>query len=159
MNRIIAGVVLVVSSVTLLATVDAATSRSRSNQSNSASGNGSMSFGEHGDSVGLIEFDVGGGDSPSGSLLFAAEDQHSYPDIIVRLDKIDRATFAHHKVKFWGDGMLHDEPVSVKVTAFDGEATDKPDTFSIKCKNGEGNLIFKADGELFSGDISIGEPS
>ena len=159
MNRIIAWAVLVVSSVTLLATVDAAALRSGSNQANSASGNGSMSFGEHGDSVGLIEFDVGAGHSPSGSLLFAAEDHHRYPDIIVRLDKIDRATFAHHKVKFWGDGMLHDEPVSIKVTAFDGEDADEPDTFSIKCKNGEGNVIFEADGELFSGDISIGEPS
>ncbi len=159
MNRIIAGVVLVVSSVTLLATVDAAKPRSGGNRDNSASGNGSMSFGEHGDGVGLIEFDVGGGNPPSGSLLFAAEDHHSYPDIIVRMDKITRATIGRRTVRFSGQGALHDDPVTITVFAFDGEGTAKPDRFSIKCVNGQHKVVFKARGELFNGDIRVGQPS
>lgn len=158
MKRIMAGVVLVASSAAVIAALGAATPLLGGSQS-SATGKGSMSFGEHGDSVGLIEFDVRRGRPPTGSLLFAAEDHHRYPDIIVRMDKISRATFGKHRVKFSGQGKLHDDPVTVSVSAFDGEGTAKPDRFSIKCTNGDGKVVFEARGELFSGDVSVGEPS
>jgi hypothetical protein len=118
-----------------------------------------MSFGEHGDSVGLIEFNVQGGRTPTGSLLFAAEDHHRYPDIIVRLDQITRATFGRRTIRLSGQGKLHDDPVTVTVFAFDGEGTAKPDRFSIKCVNGQGQVVLKARGELFNGDIRVGQPS
>jgi hypothetical protein len=158
MKRIMVGVVLVASGATFVAAFGDPPPLSGGNQ-NSASGHGSMSFGEHGDSVGLIEFDVGGGRSPSGSLLFAAEDHHRYPGIIVRLEKITRAAFGRRTVRFSGQGALHDDPVTVTVFAFDGEGTAKPDRFSIKCVNGQGKVVFKARGELFNGDIRVGQPS
>ncbi len=158
MKRIMVGVVLVASSAHLVAAFGAPPQLSGGNQ-NSAAGHGSMSFGEHGDSVGLIEFNVQGGRAPTGSLLFAAEDHHRYPGVIVRLDQIARATFGRHTIRFSGPGKLHDDPVTVTVFAFDGEGTAKPDRFSIKCVNGQGKVVLKARGELFTGDIRVGQPS
>ncbi len=113
------------------------------------------------DGRGYLLFDVerkAGGFS--GSLLFAAEDHHGllYPDIIVRVGHIDSAEFSRRQVKITAKGKLHDQTVTVSVTAFDGAGTDEHDRFAIKCANGQGETVFSASGELFAGDVVVGEP-
>lgn len=94
-----------------------------------------------------------------GSLLFAAEDHHGmlYPDIIVRLNYIQEVSFGQHHVSFSGKGKLQDDTVEVKVTARDGSHQDEHDHFSIKCHNTKGEVVFHASGELFAGDIKVGQ--
>ena len=144
------GVVLLIVSGALLA--------AESIPPSSAVGNGSMSFGEDGDGVGLIEFKVEShGGRVDGSLLFAAEHHHDYPDIIVRADDIDRAEFTQQSVKFSGKGKLHETAVTISVSASDGAGKTEPDRFAITCTDSKGDVVFEAEGELSSGDIRVGE--
>jgi hypothetical protein len=122
----------------------------------SATGKGSMTFGHEQEGVGFFEFNISAGTETSGTLLFAAEHHDHYPDIIVRVSKIDRARFGQGWVKFSANGMLHDDPVRVRGGAWDGAATDKPDRFKITCTNGKGEVVLDASGELFKGDIVVG---
>ncbi|MFQ5430742.1 MAG: hypothetical protein ACE5E1_10570 [Phycisphaerae bacterium] len=125
----------------------------------SASGQGTMSFGADGHGAGVFQFNVARGGLPSGSLLFAGEEAHRFPDIVVRMDNIRNARFGVRSVQFSGRGTLHDQPVTVSVTAFDGAGTKDPDSFGIKCKNAEGKIVLEARGELTSGDVVVGTPS
>lgn len=95
-----------------------------------------------------------------GSLTFGAEDHHSnlYPDIVVRLNEIDELEFRGQWVRFSGHGHQQNDPVFVSVSAFDGAATAEHDRFGIKCTNDKGELVFSASGELFTGNVQIGEP-
>ena len=51
-----------------------------------ANGKGSFSFGE--DGVAMFEFNLVANGPPKGSLLCAAEEHHSYPGIIIRVNEI-----------------------------------------------------------------------
>jgi hypothetical protein len=121
-----------------------------------ATGKGNFTFGHDEEGIGFFEFNISAGDATTGKLLFAAEHHHHYPDIIVRVSKIDRARFGPGWVKFTAMGALHDETVRVRGGAWDGAATGKPDRFSIQCTNGKGELVLEAEGELFKGNIVIG---
>ena len=94
-----------------------------------------------------------------GSLLFGAEQHHGmlYPEVIVRVSNIQEVSFGQHHVEFSGKGKLHDDPVEVRVVARDGTHRDEHDHFSIKCRNPKGEVVFHASGELFAGDIKVGE--
>ena len=96
----------------------------------------------------------------SGSLTFGAETHHEglYPEIVVRLDKIDEVEFRGSWVRLSGNGHLHNDPVFIRATAFDGAATGADDRFGIKCTNDKGELVFSASGALFAGNVQIGEP-
>jgi hypothetical protein len=121
-----------------------------------ATGRGNMTFGHDEEGIGFFEFNISAGTETTGKLLFAAEHHHHYPDIIVRVNKIDRARFGPGWVKFSAMGALHDETVRVRGGAWDGEGTNKPDRFSIRCTNGRGEVVLEAEGQLFKGDIVIG---
>jgi hypothetical protein len=123
-----------------------------------ATGKGSMTFGHEEEGVGYFEFEISTRSETRGKLLFAAEHHDHYPDIIVRVSKIERARFGQGWVKISARGALHDETVRVSVGAWDGAATNKPDRFSIKCTNGKGEVVLEAEGALFKGDIVIGTP-
>ncbi len=125
---------------------------------NSATGKGSITFGHEGEGVGFFEFNISAGPETTGKLLFAGEHHDHYPDIIVRVSKIDRARFGQGWVRFSATGALHDDVVRVTGRAWDGAATNRPDRFSIKCTNGKGEVVLDAKGELFRGDIVIGTP-
>ncbi len=124
----------------------------------SAVGNGTMAFGHENEGRGYFLFNIQQGDEITGTLLFAAEDHHEmmYPDIIVRMAKIETAKFGRHSVRFSGPGALHDDPVAVTVTAHDNASSRKADRFTIKCVNGKGKVVFEAKGEVFLGDIRVG---
>ena len=156
MNRVAIGIVLLAAGASHLVASDTSPP-SRTAAANSATGQGTIRFGDHGDGVGTFVFDVAQSGGVSGSLLFAAEGHVSYPDIIVRMDKIESATVEARSVTLSGAGRLHDDPVSVIVTAFDGKGTRKPDTFAITCTNSEGRVVFEARGDVFIGDIRVGE--
>ena len=96
----------------------------------------------------------------SGSLTFGAETHHGnlYPDIVIRLNNIDEIQFRGHGVWFSGNGHLQNDPVLISVSAFDGQATGAHDRSGIKCTNDKGELVFSASGELFAGNVQIGEP-
>ncbi len=121
-----------------------------------ATGKGNMTFGHDEEGIGFFEFNISAGAETTGKLLFAAEHHHHYPDIIVRVSKIDRARFGPGWVKFSAMGALHDETVRVTGGAWDGAAAGKPDRFSIRCTNGTGEVVLEARGQLFKGDIVIG---
>ena len=124
----------------------------------SASGRGTISFGEDedGHGAGLFRFNVRRGALAGGSLLFAAEEPHNYPDIVVRMNGIEKAKFAARSVKFSGKGNLQDQPVSIEASAFDGQGTKRPDSFSIRCIDAKGKVVFEAKGEVTIGNISVG---
>jgi len=121
-----------------------------------ASGDGSIKFGKDGHGVGYFNFDVTASPRPSGSLLFAAEDHHLYPHDIVRASNITKATFGRRTAEFSGTGALHDTPVSIKVTIFDGNGTDRPDRFSILCTDKQGRVVLHAEGDVFVGSLVVG---
>lgn len=156
MKRAVVGIILFASGAAHLVASDTSLPSNNANPS-SASGQGSIRFGEHGDGVGTFVFVVEQGGGVNGSLLFAAEDHHSYPDIIVRMESIEGAAFELRSVSFSGSGRLHDDPVTVTVSVFDGKGARKPDTFAIECTNSRGKVVFKARGEVFIGDVRIGE--
>lgn len=121
-----------------------------------ASGDGSIKFGKDGHGVGYFNFDVKASPRPSGSLLFAAEDHHLYPHDIVRVSKITEVTFGRRTAEFSGTGALHDTPVSMKVSIFDGDGTDRPDRFSITCTDKQGHVVLHAEGDVFVGGLVVG---
>ena len=96
----------------------------------------------------------------SGSLTFGAETHHEglYPEIVIRLNKIDQAEFRQQWVQLSGSGHLQDDPVFINASAFDGQTTGENDRFGIKRTNDKGELVFSANGELFIGNVEIGEP-
>ena len=123
-----------------------------------ATGRGSMTFGHEGEGVGFFELNIAGGATTTGSLLFAGEHHDHFPDIVVRVDKIDRARFGSGWVRFTARGALHDEPVRVTGTAWDGAAAGTADRLSLECVDGKGRVVLHAEGDLFRGDIAIGTP-
>jgi hypothetical protein len=123
----------------------------------SASGRGSFYFGHENEGAGYFNFQVARGAETAGKLLFAGEHHDHFPDIVVRVDEIVHANFSPRWVKFTANGFLHDEPVEVRVKAFDGVGTSRPDTFEIRCKNEAGEVILEATGEVFNGDVLIGD--
>ncbi len=96
----------------------------------------------------------------SGSLHFGAETHHEnlYPEIVIRLNEIDEVHFGQQWVRLSGHGHQQDEPVFISATAYDGAETGEDDRFAIKCTNDKGELVFSANGELFIGNVEIGEP-
>jgi hypothetical protein len=121
---------------------------------NSATGDGLMAFGKDGHGRGLLRFNIVEDGEITGSLLYAAEDHHHFPDVIVELGRIDKATFLPRSVRFSGPGGLHDDPVHVTVRAYD-RGKKRPDRFVIRCKDTKNNVVFEADGELLRGDIVV----
>ena len=156
MKSVLVGITILASSA-LLEVASTAPLGSESAVPGSASGQGSMHFGEHGDGVGTFVFDVRSDTETTGSLLFGAEDHHGFPDIVVRMEGVNHAVFAERSVDFSGEGRLHDAPVFVIVSAIDGEGTETPDWFSIECTDSNGEVVFKAQGDLFIGDIVVGD--
>ena len=119
-------------------------------------GKGTIAIGHDDESVGLFNFEVATGQETTGSLLFAAEGHHGYPDVIVRVAKIDTATFAERSFTFTAKGLLHDEQVDVTGAAFDNAGTGSPDVFEIKVVSAlDGEVVFEAEGEVFIGDIFV----
>ena len=154
MKNVLLGCALLAGSVSFLA-ASTAPLAADSETINTASGNGSMSFGEHG--RGVVHFVINQTEKgTTGKLLFAGGDHHGFPEIIIRVKEITKASFGASKVKFSARGKLHDEPVKVKVSAFDGAGTSKADRFVIEAFGESGEEIFHAHGELFQGDIVIG---
>lgn len=142
------------------------------NMPTKASGNGSIRFAVHDPHGSVADDDEEPGrgfllfevertaKGLSGTLTFGAETHHEglFPEIVIRLKKIDRVQFRQQWVQLSGNGHLHDDPVFIIASAFDGQATGEDDRFGIKCTNEKGELVFSAKGELFIGNVEIGEP-
>ena len=166
-NRVIVRLTLFIGCLALLG--GAGLLAAAENMPAKASGNGSIRFVVH-EAHGSVADDPGRGfllfevertaKGVSGALHFGAETHHDalYPEIVIRLDKIDEIQFRGHGVWFSGNGHLQNDPVLISVSAFDGQATGEDDRFGIKCTNDKGELVFSASGELFAGNIQIGEP-
>ncbi len=126
-----------------------------------AVGLGNITFGHDGSGVAMFDFNVTSEPEAAGRLLCAAEHHEAYPGVIIRVEEINRVRFSFRKVTFHGRGFLHDDPVMIKVTAFDGSGTSRPDRFSIKAvpvvEGDGGGDSFQADGEVANGDIRIGD--
>lgn len=126
----------------------------------SASGRGSIRFGEGEQGRGYFEFDVESGSTgPSGKFLFAAEEPHAYPDVVIRIYNIIRVDIEGSLVRIRGEGHLHLTPVLVEVVAIDNVGTGELDDFSVETTplNGEpsdGN--FFASGKVVQGYIHVG---
>lgn len=123
-----------------------------------ARGLGTINFGDHGDGVAMFEFNVSATGRPTGTLLCAAEDHHAYPGVIIRVHEIVSVRFKNRTVEITARGHLHDEPVTVFVTAFDGSGTTRPDRFAIKTVGADGDHPgdFQAEGEVVNGNIQVG---
>ena len=161
MNRLmrIVAVVFVVASLPLLMASGELPGGANADEQQSAIGHGSMAFGHEGEGRGYFKFEIRQVDGQiTGTLLFAAEDHHEmmFPDIVVRMAKIDKGAFRRNVVRFSGQGALHDTPVSVTVTARDNAKSKKADRFTIKCVGNNGKVLFEADGEVFLGDLRVG---
>ncbi len=142
------------------------------NMPTKASGSGSISFAVHESRGSVADDDEESGrgfllfevertaKGVSGSLTFGAETRHEglYPEIVIRLNKIDEVEFRGQGVRLSGKGHLQNDPVFISASAFDGQSTGEDDRFGIKCTNDKGELVFSASGALFSGDVQIGEP-
>ena len=78
------------------------------------------------------------------------------------MNEINRVRFGFRTVTFHGKGHLHDEPVMITVTAYDGSGTSNADRFSIKAipgfesDDGGNHISFEAEGDVAQGDIRIG---
>jgi hypothetical protein len=126
----------------------------------SAEGRGTIAFGHEDDDEGraYLRFEVTEGDAASGSLLVAAEHHHGmYPDVVIRLESIEKVKFEGSAVKIVGDALLHDDPVRVVAVAIDGAGTSEPDTFTIVCRDPSGEIVFEAEGDLYIGDVSVSQ--
>lgn len=135
--------------------VAGATAPSAATVENKATGVGSFTFGK--DGVAMIDFNVSADPTPRGSMLCAAEHHDEYPETIINLGSIKRATFTEHGVAFGGRGTLGDNPVTIKVMALDGVGSGYPDHCSVVCVNLSGSVVFEAEGDLIQGDIYVGE--
>lgn len=136
--------------------VGASSAPSDATVANKATGVGSVQFGK--DGVAMFDFKVSADPLPRGSLLAAAEHHDEYPQTIVILNTIKRATFTDHEVRFSGRGTINDQLVNIKVAAIDGVGTGSPDHFSITCMALTGNVVFQVEGDVALGDIFVGEP-
>ncbi|MHC5024791.1 MAG: hypothetical protein ACYTGG_12955 [Planctomycetota bacterium] len=132
-----------------------------------ASGSGPATFQEihhderdddGGEGIGFLIFDVSkSSDGISGSLLFAGEHHHGlYPDIVVRLSNIRRATFGTNEVTFSGTGTYHTTEATIVATARDGDPSGELDVFTVRVRDRSGHVLFDAKGRLTGGDIQIG---
>ncbi len=157
MNRAVASSVLLACSVVMLSAAGPPVS---ADATRTASGLGNIHFGEEGTGIGLFDFNIDGGPEVSGRLIFAGEDHHHYPDIVIQAEKITAAKFSYRKVEFKAEGMMHDEPVKIAVIAFDGAGTSRPDHLSIKVLHLDGDDgghgDFHAEGDVYKGDIQLG---
>ena len=169
-NRVIVRLTLFIGCLALLG--GAGLLAAAENMPTKANGNGSIRFAVHDPHGSLADDDEESGrgfllfevertaKGVSGSLHFGAETPHEglYPEIVIRLNKIDEVQFRGQWVRLSGNGHLHNDPVFISASAFDGAATGEDDRFGIKCTNDKGELVFSASGELFIGDVQIGEP-
>ena len=121
-----------------------------------ATGLGNFHFGEDGHGIALFDFNIVDGAEVTGSLLFAAEDHHSYPDIIIRVPKITDASFDGSQVRFTAKGAFHDDPVDVVGKAIDRGDSLRPDWFFIKATS-NGEVVFEAEGDVHKGNIVISQ--
>jgi hypothetical protein len=124
-------------------------------------GQGGFEFreGDHGEGYASFLFNIQRqGPGYTGSLLFAAEYELDFPDIVVELDNIQYTNIGANTVRFAGIGLLIEQPVFVTVLAVDNERILKPDTFELKLISMEGEEILHAHGPLFIGNIQFGEP-
>jgi hypothetical protein len=126
-----------------------------------AVGLGNIVFGHDNTGVAMFDFNVTSEPDAAGQLLCAAEHHEGYPGVIIRVNEINRVRFGFRKVTFHGKGHLHDDPVLITVTAYDGSGTSKPDRFSIKAvpgveSDGGLHIAFEAEGEVAHGDIRVG---
>ena len=154
MKNVLLGFALLAGSASFLA-ASTAPLAADSETINTASGNGSISFEEEG--RGVVHFVTKQTEEgTTGKLLFAADHPHGFPEIIIRVNKISRASFSGRTVKFSARGMLHGEPVKVKGSAYDGAGTLKADRFVIEAFDESGEEIFHAHGEVLQGDIVVG---
>jgi hypothetical protein len=123
---------------------------------NKASGVGSIVF--HKEAVAMFDFNVSADPVPRGAMLCAAEHHEEYPETIITIDDIKRATFTEHSVYFTGRGTMGENPVTIKVSALDGVGSGYPDHFAIVVVNISGSVVFEAEGDLIQGDIYVGQP-
>lgn len=154
MRTVIRGALIVLSAAVL----SAAAPSPAAQVDRTARGTGSLRFGPDGDGVGYFELTINGDPLTTGSLLFAGEHHDQFPDIVVRVTKIDRARFGAGWVRFSARGTLHNDPVRVTGTAWDGAAADRADRLSLRCVSGAGQVVMEAEGDLIRGDIVIGTP-
>ncbi len=120
-------------------------------------GKGTIHFGKDGHGVGLFDFEVDFSNPQIiGNVLFAGEDHHDYPDVIVRMTKIETASIEDRTFTCAGGGTRFDDDVYVTVTAWDGSGTGQADWLHIHCMDAGGKEVFHAEGEVFIGDIVVG---
>ncbi len=169
-NRVIVRLTLFIGCLALLG--GAGLLAAAENMPTKASGSGSISFAVHGPHGSVADDEVESGrgfllfevertaKGVSGKLTFGAETHHEglYPEIVIRLNKIDDVEIRGQWVRLSGNGHLQNDPVFVSATAFDGASTSEDDHFGIKCTNDKGELVFTASGKLLHGNIQIGEP-
>jgi hypothetical protein len=154
MRTVIRGALIVLSAAVL----SAAAPSPAAGVDRTARGTGSLRFGPDGDGVGYFELTISGDPMTTGSLLFAGEHHDAFPDIVVRVTKIDRARFGAGWVRFSAHGTLLNDPVRVTGTAWDGAAAGRADRLSLQCVSGSGQVVMEAEGDLIRGDIVIGTP-
>jgi hypothetical protein len=133
----------------------AAAAGPRAYSADSATGLGVMVFDGKEAGTGYFDFALQGGDQPAGSLVFGAEHDEGYPDFVIVLEQIDRLSINGKSFTLKGRGRLHDDAVTIRVAATDGNGTPNPDTFRIQASRGM-NVLFTAEGEVTSGDIQVG---
>lgn len=75
--------------------------------------------------------------------------------IIVINAKVQKAKFDKNAVHTVGEGMFNNQHVLVEALAVDGTPEQKPDFFSIRVFNKEGQVIFEASGVVTQGNIMI----
>jgi hypothetical protein len=120
----------------------------------SAVGSGAIHFGKKGEGVGYFDFAFQAGPKPTGTFVFAGEDHHRYPHVIIRLDAIETLDISGRTVTLKAKANIHDEPVILHVSATDADGS-KADTFGLRALE-SGKVVFEAEGELFIGDIQVG---
>ena len=125
-----------------------------------ATGDGHIHFGKDHEGLGYFVFEVSNqGGAVNGSFTFAGEHHHGYPDFVVQLDDVDQAKIGRRSARFSGKGYFHDQSVIISVTVRDGVDDGQADHLQLICKDGDGHVVFEAEGDLEDGDISVGTPS
>ncbi len=158
MKKVVIGVVVLVTGVSLWAAAD---KDAMGALPEVASGHGSVTWHDQHNKeqgVGMLTFDVARHGRIIGSLVFAAEHGHDFPDVVLRLDNVAMLQFTPDTVRFAGIGLLIDEPVFITVYGYDGASIRQPDTFSITAVDINGEQVFEAEGEMLFGSLVVGEP-
>ncbi|MFZ4508471.1 MAG: hypothetical protein ACOYON_12325 [Fimbriimonas sp.] len=103
-----------------------------------------------------VNFKFYGGSSPSGTMLYAAEDHHEsrYPHVVVRLSQIKSLTFEGKTAHVLGEGEYHDEVASIEVIMVDSGLKTKGDRFTIRVRQGD-MVMYERSSELGIGDIQV----